>query len=393
MTRMLAPALPCAFAVLAIVSRCHAAIQVGAPTVDASGVIHYPVTSTCQTDTPNDLRILLPADPGTGQRRFLYVLPVEAGTESVYGDPVEAVRALGVVDSYHLILVVPAFSQSPWYADHPSDPAIQQESYFVEDLVPAVEKLYPETVANPGPPRRLLVGFSKSGLGAMSLILRHSTTFDVAAAWDAPLNRALLWGPMGAVFGTQADYEKYALPSAWEAHASEFQSSERLWLGGYSSQDAWRNDMIAAHDKLTSLSVPHAWVDGPQRAHHWASGWIGDAIEFAHQKAPAQSFEPPQDAGAESAATDGSVEDASIENTAETSSQDSASAIGDAVDAVAEADAARAFGPSADDQGSCACRASGRGSRPGMAGLVFLLSAWVAASLRSRRMRAPKPDA
>jgi MYXO-CTERM domain-containing protein len=287
-----------------------AAPVIGAPTQDGNGVLHYPVTSTYQGAAPNDLRIVLPQDLGAGQRRFLYVLPVEAGTQSVYGDPVAVTQALGVLDALHLILVVPSFSQLPWYADHPTDPTVRQESYLVDDLVPAVDSLVPETAQNPGPPRRLLLGFSKSGTGSMSLILRHPATFDAIAAWDAPLYKTQLSDLPGAtpIFGTQANYDTYALPSALPAHATEFPGpTARLWLGGYSSQTAWRDDMIAAHDAMTALGIVHAWADGPQRPHRWDSGWLSDAVTFLDQAAPAILFTP--DAGVGDAGGEGGLED------------------------------------------------------------------------------------
>lgn len=287
----------------------QAAPVIGAPTQDANGVWHYPVTSSYQTNAPNDLRVLLPATMGQGQRRFLYMLPVEPGTDAVYGDPIDTARALGVLDALHIILVVPAFSITPWYADHPSDPMIRQESYLVEDIVPAVEELFPETPTNLGPPRRLLLGFSKSGMGAISLIFRHSSMFDAAAAWDAPLNQATLSGlpGMATVFGTQANYDTYAIPSAIPQHTAEHQGMARLWLGGYSSQVAWRNDETAAHNAMAALGMAHAWEDGPQRVHRWDSGWVGTAIAFLDMAAPAMLFTPGADGGVEDAGPDGGV--------------------------------------------------------------------------------------
>ena len=47
-----------------------------------------------------------------------------------------------------------------------------------------IEQHYPARADRDG---RLLVGFSKSGWGAYSLLLRHPDRFGKAAAWDAPL--------------------------------------------------------------------------------------------------------------------------------------------------------------------------------------------------------------
>lgn len=56
--------------------------------------------------------------------------------------------------------VAPTFSQVPWYADHPTDLKIRQETYFINVVLPLVEQTYP---AQKSPDGRLLLGFSKSG--------------------------------------------------------------------------------------------------------------------------------------------------------------------------------------------------------------------------------------
>jgi hypothetical protein len=356
---------------------------VGAPTQDASGVLHYPVTSTYQTTAPNDLRILLPASLGPGQRRFLYVLPVEAGTQAVYGDPVAVTQALGVLDALHLILVVPSFSQLPWYADHPTDPTLRQESYLVDDLVPAVEALVPETAQNPGPPRRLLLGFSKSGTGSLSLILRHPATFDAIAAWDAPLYKTQLSDLPGAtpIFGTQANYDTYALPTALPAHAADYQGpTARLWLGGYSSQTAWRDDMIAAHAAMAALGMVHAWADGPQRPHRWDSGWLGDAVAFLDQAAPAQDFTP--DAGADGGPDDAGTDDAGMTDAGPDDAGATDAGASDAGPADAGAHGGEGGGSSGGARSGCGCDLAGSGAGESAGALAALLTA-----LGARRRR------
>lgn len=267
----------------------HAAVamaHVGHATIDAQGVLHFPVTSSYQPQVPNNLRVLLPRiGRAHTQPRFLYVLPVEAGGASTYGDGLDTVRRLGLQDSENLIVVEPEFAQIPWYADHPTDPTKQQERYFVEDIVEVVEMLFPQSVPPGTHPVRLLVGFSKSGMGAISLILRHPNQFDAAAAWDAPLNQGTLSALPGMidVFASEANYQTYALPRALPIGAAPFRGSRRLWLGGYSG---WRADMTAAESQMSLLGMLHDWVDGPPRAHGYDSGWIEAAVLSLTQAIP-----------------------------------------------------------------------------------------------------------
>ena len=134
------------------------------------------------------IRVLLPV-PLDKQKKYpvLFVLPVEANDGNRYGDGLLAIKRSGLHNKYGLICAAPTFSHLPWYADHPTDKTIRQETYFLKIVVPFVESTYP---AFGRPQGRLLVGFSKSGWGAFSLLLRHPDLFGRAAAWDAPLMKA-----------------------------------------------------------------------------------------------------------------------------------------------------------------------------------------------------------
>ena len=55
---------------------------------------------------------------------FLYVLPVEAGLATLYGDGLETLRALDAQNEYNLTIIEPSFAIEPWYADNPNDPSV-----------------------------------------------------------------------------------------------------------------------------------------------------------------------------------------------------------------------------------------------------------------------------
>src|SRR5687767_8920044 len=103
----------------------------------------HPLESPYQAGR-TEVRALLPTTLETGRRYpVVYVLPVEAGKESRYGDGLREIQERGLPDKYRVIFAAPTFSQLPWYADHASDPAIRQETYFVQVVVPLVDKTYP----------------------------------------------------------------------------------------------------------------------------------------------------------------------------------------------------------------------------------------------------------
>ncbi|MDE0126668.1 MAG: hypothetical protein OXN97_19055, partial [Bryobacterales bacterium] len=42
----------------------------------------------------------------------------------------------------------------------------------------------------------------------------------------------------------------------------------------------FRKHHVAMHELLGKLEVPHVYRDGPQRTHHWQSGWLAEAVEL-----------------------------------------------------------------------------------------------------------------
>ena len=222
------------------------------------------------------ISVLLPnGGDDTRPYRTLYVLPVEAGDGRHWGSPLEEVKKHGLHDKHRLVCVFPTFSHLPWYADHPSDPTIRQESYLLKVVIPFVQDNYPVTAEPEG---RLLVGFSKSGWGAYSLLLRHPDVFGKAAAWDAPLteDRPVRYG-MGPIFGTQENFEQYRILGLLENQAGKLQGPPRLVLTGY---DNFRSQHVAAHLRMDELGISHVWRDGPKRKHHWNSGWLAETVEL-----------------------------------------------------------------------------------------------------------------
>lgn len=242
---------------------------------DDDGFLVHRVRSPYQSG-PTHVKVLLPdrLDDG-GRCRVLYVLPVEAGDGDRWGRGLPEVKKHDLHNRHRLICVLPTFSQLPWYADHPTDPGIRQESHFLRVVLPLVESRYP-TVA--GPEGRLLVGFSKSGWGAFSLLLRNPHLFGGAAAWDAPLteDRPVRFG-MGPIFGAQENFQRYQISTLLARRADELGGKPRLVLTGY---DNFRTHHVQIHEQLVRLAVPHVYRDGPRRRHHWQSGWLPEAVDL-----------------------------------------------------------------------------------------------------------------
>jgi S-formylglutathione hydrolase FrmB len=274
-----------AAAILSIILACHAAgadaaATVSAATTDDNGFLIHRVESPFEAGT-TQIEVLKP-DRMASDRRYavIYVLPVEDGTGDRYGDGLLEVKKHDLHNAHQVIFVAPTFSHVPWYADHPTDPHIRQESYFLDVVIPFVDKNYP-VVAEPR--GRLLLGFSKSGWGAWTLLLRHPEVFGRAAAWDSPMtmDRFGAFGS-GAIFGTPENFEKYSVPKLLAAKAAALGDEKRLILMGHGNFPQGHEQV---HAQLDALKIPHAYREGPPRKHDWHSGWVSEAVELLLGKA------------------------------------------------------------------------------------------------------------
>lgn len=258
--------------------RANEPVKISDAVRDEQGFLVHRVESPYQHGH-TEIKVLLP-DKLTKDRRYrvLYVLPVEAGNETRYGHGLAEMKKLDVANKHGIICVWPTFSRLPWYADHPTDAKMRQESYFLKVVLPFVDEHYPTEAKKEG---RLLLGFSKSGWGAYSLLLRHPDLFLRAGAWDAPLtmDRPNRFGTQD-IFGTQDNFELYRITTLLEKRAELLKKENRLFLTGY---DAFRDHHQALHETMKRLQIMHEYRDGPRRKHVWDSGWVEEMLPLLLQ--------------------------------------------------------------------------------------------------------------
>ena len=239
-----------------------------------NGFVVHDVTSELQARATR-IFVRVPDKMAAGERLpVLYVLPVEADDDKRWGDARAEVRRRELADRLRVIVVYPTFSHLPWYADHVSDPRIRQESYFRDVVIPFVEGAY---LARAGMQARLLLGFSKSGWGAFSLLLRHPDLFGKAAAWDAPMMMDTPRYGMEPIVGTQANFERYRVAALLRGKGRLLGGERRLLLTGSNFYPA---DTADAHRLMQKLGIPHDYRDGPRREHNWSSGWLPEAARW-----------------------------------------------------------------------------------------------------------------
>ena len=240
--------------------------------LDANGVRVHAVATGFQGEGA-EIHVLVPdrLEPG---RRYpvVYVLPVEAKRGAQFGNGLAEIRKHDLHNKLGVICVMPLFSHLPWYADHPTDARIRQESYLLRVVLPFIEKSYPVSMI------RWLLGFSKSGWGAFSLLLRHPDTFQKAVAWDAPLmmSKPNKYG-MGDIFATQDNFEKYQNARLLESHGKALGKEPRLMLSGYAN---FREHHVEAHQLMKKLGIAHEFRDEKKTPHTWHSGWVADGMNW-----------------------------------------------------------------------------------------------------------------
>jgi hypothetical protein len=255
------------------------------PAFDAAkGVWRYRVRSPYQKGE-NAVEVLLPDDFRKSERyRVLYVLPVETGIGGHFGDGLQEVRAANAHNAHHLICVQMAFDTTPWYGDHPTNPHIRHEQYLTKVIVPMIENRYPVVEGKEG---RLLLGFSKSGWGAFTLICRAPDFFGYAVSWDAPLMMgAGDYGHYGIPdnMGTRENFANYLPAKLLPAHAEAFRGRARLvllghWIFGSEPGGKFKDHTAEMHDLMDQAGIKHVYDNTMKFPHNWSSGWVKPAVE------------------------------------------------------------------------------------------------------------------
>ena len=255
----------------------YAPFQVQYVRTAADGVKWYQVISPDNGPEPQVLRVLAPTNPASGvSHNFLYVLPVQPGLGNTFKDGLETLRKLNAQNRYNLTIIEPSFAIDPWYANNPKEANVQYETFMTRELVPWAEK----NLAVTGHEQNWLIGFSKSGLGAQDLILKHPDTFALVASWDFPADMSSYdeyGADPAASYGTNANFQaNYRLtPGFLNAHRGPFLSENRIWIGG---DREFPTDMSNYARLLTQEGIRHT-AEAPQpMAHSWGSGWVPIAI-------------------------------------------------------------------------------------------------------------------
>jgi hypothetical protein len=254
--------------------------SVTGPSTDGNGVKTYQVTSSSNNTGSagaQPMRVLNPTSPASGfAHSFLYMLPVEPGQGTSFGDTINMARIAGWHNTYNLTIIQPGFPIDPWFADNPGDPSTHQETFMV-----SLQSWVAANLETTGTENHYIIGFSKSGIGGASLLFRHPTLFYRGAFWDFPadMTSGARFDPDStAVYGSDPNFQNnYELNAAniasWKV--GQFTSKNRIWIGGESEYGT----EVADYDTLlTNQGVPHTYTYNVNESHAWATDWVSAAL-------------------------------------------------------------------------------------------------------------------
>jgi len=257
------------------------------------GVVSFTITAPGYQRGPKRLEVLVPDRVAPGRRLpVVYLLPVNTGLDGPWGSPIEQIRRHDLANRHQVICVVPTYDVEPWFGDLPAQPAdsaplIRQQAYLTDIVLPLVEREFPALTEREG---RFLIGFSKSGFGALALLLRHTELFAAAAVYDCadpdvtPEN-FVAW-QLPASYGTRANYdENFHVPTLLARHGAALRDGpRRVALLAGSAQYVGVANVLRA---LAVQQVPHSHHVFPGMDHRWDVGWL--PVAFAALPLPPPS--------------------------------------------------------------------------------------------------------
>jgi hypothetical protein len=209
----------------------------------------------------------------------LYVLEVECNPGTAYADGLGYLESLDIHNTYDVILARTKFpgtiATSPWYGNKGDGTA--QHNIHMANFVRFMEDHFN---AGSGRDDRLAIGFSKSGWGAMSLMLRDRL-FGYVASWDVPYSMTFGGTDYGQVnfFGSESQFLLFNPVTIFDANILSVSDKARIVLAGSVTFDA---DTVAMEAFLNARGISHTYLrtvlGGGGAGHKWDSGWAPDVV-------------------------------------------------------------------------------------------------------------------
>jgi pimeloyl-ACP methyl ester carboxylesterase len=197
----------------------------------------------------------------------LVFLPATESSNTTYGEVPEKIE--GVPDvSIHTI----QYPHLVWYNKRVCDEAIAQiRALNVSPIV--------------------LVGFSKSGLGAWNIARRIPELVSGTIIFDSPVARQELpsWGTAPFYADDASWQEDLPLNTIDEFQAVVPETHQLVLISG----PGFHDEMCQLSEALSTRACKHAFLARPHLKHHWNSGWIEEGLNEWVERSVAQRRDEP----------------------------------------------------------------------------------------------------
>ncbi len=224
-------------------------------------------SEACGTRMPYYAFIPQESKEGGASYPVLYLLHGAFDGYTAWKDHAENIIC-SLVSKYGIIIVTPEGRSFGWYADSRLVKDNQIETYFLDELIPDVEKRFPANGL------RSIAGLSMGGHGAFTLCLRHPGFFCSVSSMSGILDITRHEGHwrLGEVFGPFkgeyiADWEEHSALKLIRQKAKYVRSLQML-ITVSTNDPCSIDDNRLVHSQLKKMNVEHLYFESPG-GHDW----------------------------------------------------------------------------------------------------------------------------
>ncbi len=210
---------------------------------------------------------------------LVFVLPVEENKKDYkYGIGIDECQKL--IDcklvSKNVVFIQPDYIRIPWYGNHISNKKIRQLDYTLE-----VIKYMKAKYSNLDKKIKVfLLGFSKSGWGAMNILISHANLIDGILIWDAPLSiRGIEKYGMQQIFGSEDNFNKDYFLLRENGIRHEELNNKIIIIGGYDYFEDSTNEFL---DLLDKNRIEYLYDNSLRYPHKWDKNWIYKLLMYCN---------------------------------------------------------------------------------------------------------------
>ena len=190
-------------------------------------------------------------------------------------NPLTVIKNAGLHNTHDCIFAMVQYHSSiiPWYGEK-NDGTMNVDKINLDVVRNMVDVNYSTIKHRDG---RLFLGMSKSGWGAMSLLLKNPNVLGYAAMWDAPFNVTWPGTAYGidVAFGTEVKFNAYDPKQILTSYLASVSDRKRIVLAGYYT---FSQDQLDFKALLDAHGVEYSYLRTLEASHDWLNAWIAPTV-------------------------------------------------------------------------------------------------------------------